>query len=303
MRNAIQVYVENLKKYNQGILNGRWITLGIEEESLQKTLKDYLRIVNHNSAIAIFDYRADFEIDEHENIYHLNQTAKLLDYLLDGDYKKVLDYCKVREITEALEISNVCLQLDEIIYGSFSCFAQNIKDPDEKLGHALFDNSKLAIHMRQNKMESYFDYKAYGRDASISSYDIGDYGYVYKKDSVDTKKYSYEEIDGIIKNGSIKYMVQCQCIVKFLKNFFILSQNEYVKIQKVCKSLDLLVIVEFTMSGYNHLYAFVVDHISRIIYINDLTIGKTLREFKAGNSIEEEVFDDILDELNNPKIY
>ena len=67
-----------------------------------------------------------------------------------------------------------------------------------------------------------------------------------------------------MKNGSGKYMGKCECTVKFLKNFFILSQNEYVKIQKVCKSL---------------------------------------REFKAGNSIEEETFDDILDELNNPQIY
>ena len=65
----------------------------------------------------------------------------------------------------------------------------------------------------------------------------------------------------------------------------------------------MLAVVEFTMSGYDHLYAFVVDHISRLIYINDLTIGKTLREFKAGNSIDDEVFNDILDELNNPKIY
>ena len=157
--------------------------------------------------------------------------------------------------------------------------------------------------MRQNKMESYFDYKAYGRDASISSYDIGDYGYVYKKDSINTKKYTYEEIDEIMKNGSGKYMGKCECTVKFLKNFFLLSQNEYVKIQKVCKSLDMLAVVEFTMSGYDHLYAFVVDHISRLIYINNLTVGKTLREFKAGNSIDDEVFNDILDELNNPKIY
>lgn len=65
----------------------------------------------------------------------------------------------------------------------------------------------------------------------------------------------------------------------------------------------MLAVVEFTMSGYDHLYAIVVDHISRLIYINDLTVKKTLREFKAGNSIEEETFDDILDELNNPKIY
>lgn len=65
----------------------------------------------------------------------------------------------------------------------------------------------------------------------------------------------------------------------------------------------MLAVVEFTMSGYDHLYAFVVDHILRLIYINDLTVGKTLREFKAGNSIDDEVFNDILDELNNPKIY
>ena len=65
----------------------------------------------------------------------------------------------------------------------------------------------------------------------------------------------------------------------------------------------MLAVVEFTMSGYDHLYAFVVDHISRLIYINHLTVGKTLREFKAGNSIDDEVFNDILDELNNPKIY
>lgn len=65
----------------------------------------------------------------------------------------------------------------------------------------------------------------------------------------------------------------------------------------------MLAVVEFTMSGYDYLYAFVVDHISRLIYINDLTVGKTLREFKAGNSIDDEVFNDILDELNNPKIY
>ena len=80
-------------------------------------------------------------------------------------------------------------------------------------------------------------------------------------------------------------------------------QSVLMMIQKVCKSLDMLAVVEFTMSGYDHLYAFVVDHISRLIYINDLTVGKSLREFKAGNSIEEETFDDILDELNNPKIY
>ena len=78
MRNVIEVYVENLKKYNQGILNGRWITLGIAEESLQKILKEHLGIADYNSAIAIFDYHADFEIDEHENIYPSKSDCKIV---------------------------------------------------------------------------------------------------------------------------------------------------------------------------------------------------------------------------------
>ena len=103
MRNVIEVYVENLKKYNQGILNGRWITLGIAEESLQKILKEHLGIADYNSAIAIFDYHADFEIDEHENIYHLNQTAKLLNCLLDEDCKKVLEWPMILALEESLD--------------------------------------------------------------------------------------------------------------------------------------------------------------------------------------------------------
>ena len=34
------------------------------------------------------------------------------------------------------------------------------------------------------------------------------------------KKYTYEEIDEIMKNGSGKYMGKCECTVKFLKIFF-----------------------------------------------------------------------------------
>ena len=147
-KEAYMYYSEELKR--TGVKKG--------QELLVEVLKEPLGIADDNSAIAILDYHADFEIDENENIYHLNQTAKLLNCLLDEDCKKVLAYCKVREITAALEISNVCLQLEDIIYGYFSNWVdQNIKDPDEKLGHALFDNSKLGVYMRQNKMESYFD--------------------------------------------------------------------------------------------------------------------------------------------------
>ena len=40
----VKVYAQNLRSYNMGLDQGRWITLGIEEQELQKILTDYLHL-------------------------------------------------------------------------------------------------------------------------------------------------------------------------------------------------------------------------------------------------------------------
>lgn len=115
-----------------------------------------------------------------------------------------MDYCDARDITSPLEISNVCLQADEVPYERFpDWIGENVKDPEEKLGYALFENNSLAPEIKAAGMEGYFDYKAYGRDEAINSYDIGDHGFVNKRISIDVEKYSYEEIQNQLKENGL----------------------------------------------------------------------------------------------------
>lgn len=197
----VKVYAQNLRSYNMGLDQGRWITLGIEEQELQKILTEQLHLTENHPDMAIFDYEADFEIGEFEDIYELNQAVAQLKQLPEQDYEKVMDYCEARDITSPLEISNVCQQVDEVPYERFpDWIIENVKDPEEKLGYALFENNSLASIIKAAGMEDYFDYKAYGRDEAINSYDIGDHGFVNKRISVDVEKYSYEEIKEMMKD-------------------------------------------------------------------------------------------------------
>ena len=196
----VKVYAQNLRSYNMGLDQGRWITLGIEPQELQRILTEDLHLTENHPDMAIFDYEADFEISEYENIYDLNQAVAQLKQLPEQDYEKVMDYCEARDITSPLEISNVCLQVDEVPYERFPDWIdENVKDPEEKLGYALFENNSLAPEIKAACMEGYFDYKAYGRDEAINSYDIGDHGFINKRISIDVEKYSYEEIQNQLK--------------------------------------------------------------------------------------------------------
>ena len=157
-----------------------------------------------SDAFKTFTSKVYFEISEYEDIYELNQAVAQLKQLPEQDYEKVMDYCDARDITSPLEISNVCLQADEVPYERFPDWIdENVKDPEEKLGYALFENNSLAPEIKAAGMEGYFDYKAYGRDEAINSYDIGDHGFVNKIISIDVEKYSYEEIQNQLKENGL----------------------------------------------------------------------------------------------------
>ena len=61
----VKVYAQNLRSYNMGLDQGRWLTLGIEEQELQRILTEQLHLTENHPDMAIFDYQADFEISEY----------------------------------------------------------------------------------------------------------------------------------------------------------------------------------------------------------------------------------------------
>ena len=63
---SIKIYVANLAKYNNGILEGQWLELPMCEYELSD-------ILDGMGDYAIHDYEADFQINEYSDIHKLNK--------------------------------------------------------------------------------------------------------------------------------------------------------------------------------------------------------------------------------------
>ena len=50
----VKVYAQNLRSYNIGLDQGRWITLGIEEQELQRILTEQLHLTKNHPDMANF---------------------------------------------------------------------------------------------------------------------------------------------------------------------------------------------------------------------------------------------------------
>ena len=98
----VKVYAQNLRSYNMGLDQGRWLTLGIEEQELQRILTEQLHLTENHPDMAIFDYQADFEISEYEDIYELNLDMHCLKITVWLQKLKLLVW-KVILITKRME--------------------------------------------------------------------------------------------------------------------------------------------------------------------------------------------------------
>lgn len=85
-----RIYLTNLGKYNEGILQGEWVDLPIEEEELKKVF-ERIGINKEYEEYFITDYETDLniEIGEYENIKELNETIEELEDLTDFEIDKV----------------------------------------------------------------------------------------------------------------------------------------------------------------------------------------------------------------------
>ena len=85
-----RIYLTNLGKYNEGILQGEWVDLPIEEEELKKVF-ERIGINKEYEEYFITDYETDLNItiDGYENIKELNETIEELENISDFEIDKV----------------------------------------------------------------------------------------------------------------------------------------------------------------------------------------------------------------------
>jgi antirestriction protein len=149
----------------------------------------------------VHDYESDFSLGEYENIYELNMLAVVLEQMSESEKDLAAVYCSYNGLKDALSIINVCLQVNELSYVQID--ANTLGSKDEKLGYKIVDeiNTDIKAALEQCKLGGsltvydYFDFEAFGRDASINAgYFASEEYFIFYDSDLDTKLYVFEEL-------------------------------------------------------------------------------------------------------------
>ena len=165
----LKIYVGTYRKYNNGDLSGKWISLPTDEE----TLRNELRAVAGNEKdpefmIQEFETAIEgMEPAESENIIELNNVMAQLKELditdNSSDAAKALSVMLGRGMTfeEALQ---------KVTDGDYTFYAidESKFNQEEALGLELVELAGGEENLSRDTLEMYFDYEGYGRDKIIN---------------------------------------------------------------------------------------------------------------------------------------
>jgi hypothetical protein len=153
--NKIKIFLSNLGKYNEGELDGTWITLPVDDF---KPYLDKIGINDQYEEFFISDFDAPFEIGEYDNIEELNQLARdIADF---DEHQQMVFEVISRELLDGRKAAEIVADSD---YLYLEGDLEHVSDDDERLGYALVDG----FGFPENK-DDYFDYESYGYDRMIN---------------------------------------------------------------------------------------------------------------------------------------
>lgn len=207
----ISVYVANLGKYVEGVLQGAWITLPMPAERLQDTLKTEVGLGGRYEEYAIHDYEGGEGLlatvanpGEYESLTDLNLMCRAFEAREDDDpdvYEKVQT---VRDDLDAvprtpLQYANLALNSDEIPYHSYDA-PSSAESKEAKYAWTAVNHgwaSDAVWSMFDAGLGYLIDMEMYGRDLKLDGdVSLGDNGYLEDADwpSDIDGRYSREEI-------------------------------------------------------------------------------------------------------------
>ena len=161
---AIEAFVTNLGRYNEGVLDGEFLKLPATIEEVQALFQRIHVDGVQYEEIFITDYETEISglydcLPEYADLDELNYLAALLDDLDEGDRKKFEAALSYGEYTGSLkDLINLAQNLDCYEYYAGIC------DEDD-LGHYMID--EMGVMEVPEYLENYIDYDAYGRDVSL----------------------------------------------------------------------------------------------------------------------------------------
>lgn len=165
----LKIYVGTYRKYNNGDLSGKWISLPTDEETLRRELRAVAG-EERDPEFMIQDFETainGMEPAESENIIELNNVmARLKDLGItddNSDAAKALSVMLKRgaSFEEAL---------NKVIDGEYTFYAidESKFNREEALGFELVELAGGEENLDRDTLEMYFDYEGYGRDKIIN---------------------------------------------------------------------------------------------------------------------------------------
>lgn len=153
----LRIYLTNLGKYNEGILQGEWVELPVSQDELKEVFKR-IGINEQYEEYFITDYECDFyEVGEYENLDTLNEIAEKLNELEEEEStvaKALMSECGYT-LDEAIEKVN---NGDYRIYSECNDMTDVAYEVVEECGY---------LNNVPENVARYFDYEAFGRDLGI----------------------------------------------------------------------------------------------------------------------------------------
>lgn len=161
----INGYITNLGKYNEGILQGEWITFPIDEEELEEALE---RIgINEEYEETFFtDWESEIELDlgEYESIEAVNELAERLE-----DW----DEDTLAAATEIWGLKYIDLDSPE----DYTLYSDINNEYD--LGYYWIEESGCYDTSALGNLSNYIDYEGFGRDVNLETNGgFTSYGYI-----------------------------------------------------------------------------------------------------------------------------
>lgn len=158
---SINIYLTNLKKYNEGILYGKWVELPISEDDLEEELNE---VLDGDEEYFISDWEAPdgFEIGEYSNIYDLNKEVEEYDYILREKFNN-------DEYALELALSEYDNDISRYEKADVYFFNGDMSDVARKYISTYSTENVPQIFL------DYFDYEAYGEYLESSgNFVVGD---------------------------------------------------------------------------------------------------------------------------------
>lgn len=202
MQKVFSIFAQNLAYYNEGYIVGDWIDLPQSPETIDKYLKEIVKVDNEHEEYEIADVDDlpfPYESVQWSNVRNINNLAIVYGKLNEFQKEAIEAYLVYsgEEHYSINELINICLQVDDIAY--YQYYFKGIENCENcsseiKMGYTMAEENGLYNELEKLGVVNYFDFEKYGESFGYD-YELLNNGYLIQNYDLNLELYSKNEIE------------------------------------------------------------------------------------------------------------